>query len=438
MIGQTIAHYRILDKLGEGGIGIVYLAEDTRLGRNVALKVLAPHATHNQQLRLTLQQEARAAAALSHPGIATIYSVEEAGGQWFVVYEYVKGETLRAEIERGALAPLPLLRTAVDLASALSQPHAMGIVHRDLKPENIIRRPDGSIKVLDFGLASFHNPAAGSDGSGGSGAIAGTVAYMSPEQVEGRAVDFRSDLFSFGVLVYELATGIHPFEGATPASTSVRILTSDPLPLRQQNPMVPAVLDQVVRKCLRKNPAERYQSTVDLLEDLQPQRTETVTDARQVSSGGEVPGRRLSTQAWTPQWWWQFHQLCIVALYAVSGYTAWRMKAFMPWGLFVFFGLLLCSAVAAVLRGHLWFAAMFYPDLLARQRWQSRHWIRFLDRILAIALLAVAAATALSHASVAVLLVLLGVGIFLASVLIEPATASAAFGSHAASSERKL
>src|SRR5215471_16847829 len=270
--GHVLAHYRLLEKLGEGGMGVVWRAEDTRLQRQVALKFLPPDAAHDASRRLRFEQEARAAAALSHSGIATVHELAGSDDQTFIVFEYVPGATLRDSIAPGGVATEELLNVAADIADALAAAHAAGVVHRDLKPENVMRTPSGRCKVLDFGLARISGPPT-PEGMTRShltsaGMVVGTVGYMAPEQLEGKPVDFRADIFAFGALLYELATGVHPFQRDSSALTIAAILKEDPPPLIERNRLHPAELDRIVRKCLRKRAEDRYQSTLDLLVDL--------------------------------------------------------------------------------------------------------------------------------------------------------------------------
>ena len=206
LVGRQIGQYTVTRKLGEGGMGVVYLAEDTRLGRLVAIKALTREFTGDDQRRRRLRREARAAAALSHPGIATVYALEEFDDNLYIVSEYVRGETLRSELANGPLPPGAVLNTAVEIARALTAAHEHDVVHRDLKPENVIRTQDGGIKILDFGLARFKGPQLGPGASTTRltepGAVLGTPGYMSPEQIRGSEVDFRADIFSFGVFLF--------------------------------------------------------------------------------------------------------------------------------------------------------------------------------------------------------------------------------------------
>jgi serine/threonine protein kinase len=276
MIGRTISHYRITRKLGAGGMGEVYLADDLALSRQVALKLLPSEHTQDAERLRRFRQEARAASALNHPNILTIHEVGEADGRHFIATEFVDGESLRATLTRsGRLETREALRVAAQVASALAAAHQAGIVHRDIKPENVMLRPDGYAKVLDFGIAKLTQPAGGDGGETGptpetaSGMVLGTTAYMSPEQATGGKVDPRSDIFSFGALLYELVAGAPAFQRATPMETVAAIIAREPAPLPAG---VPADLGRLILRCLRKDPTRRYQTMADLkvaLEDTQ-------------------------------------------------------------------------------------------------------------------------------------------------------------------------
>jgi eukaryotic-like serine/threonine-protein kinase len=324
-VGERVGSYLVKEQIGRGGMGIVYLAEDTRLGREVALKVLPPEFSRDPPRRDRLRLEARAAATLSHPGIATVYALEEIGNTLFLVFEYVRGRTLREEADDRPMAPQTAIGIGVDIARALAAAHARGIVHRDLKPDNVILSESGSVKVLDFGIARVE----GGTGDGKeritrAGAILGTPAYMSPEQIEGKDVDFRSDLFSFGVLMYELVSGSHPFEGPTPLSTAARVLAAEPPVLWERNALVPHELDRIIRRCLRKTPTERYQSTGDLVLDLERLLQATGTQALSPPKPGQPagPARALAC----PRTWWQLHQVGVMLVYAAMVYPAWQAR----------------------------------------------------------------------------------------------------------------
>jgi tetratricopeptide (TPR) repeat protein len=280
--GGMLGHYRLLEKVGEGGMGVVWKAEDTRLGRAVAVKVLPRHFTSDPDRRQRFRREAKSAAALNHPNITVIHEIGEDGETLYIVMELLQGKPLREHL-RGAALPLgDLLRIAVPIARALAHAHAQGIVHRDLKPENVMITPDGGVKLLDFGLAKpLRTPGSDGDPEGKSvretisaeltreGSFAGTVAYMSPELAQGRPVDVRSDQFSFGILLYEMAAGTRPFRGETWASTLAKILEMEPAPLRSLRPDAPADLEAIVHRCLRKDPAARYGDTRELAAAIQ-------------------------------------------------------------------------------------------------------------------------------------------------------------------------
>ena len=296
--GRRLGPYLIIRKLGEGGMGVVHLAEDTRLGRRVAVKALPPRFTRDERRRRRLRREARAAASLTHPAIATVYALEEFDGTLCIVSEYVPGETLRQELAAGPLPPIDLLHTATAIARALAAAHEGNILHRDLKPENVIRVrgtgiDDAGIKIVDFGLARFGDPEAGAASATqltAPGAMLGTPGYMAPEQIRGEPVDFRADVFAFGVLVFELATGSHPFTSATPVSTVARVLEATPPDLRRLAPACPAALAAVINRCLQKDPAQRYAATRELVEDLEGARRTPAESPAAPGNGGAPRG----------------------------------------------------------------------------------------------------------------------------------------------------
>ena len=271
MIGRTIAHYQILEKLGEGGMGVVYKARDTQLDRMVALKVLQADRVANPDRKLRFIQEAKAASALNHPNIVTIHDIGTADGADYIVMEFVGGRTLDRLIPRGGLKLAELLKYAIPIADGIARAHAAGIIHRDLKPGNIMIADDGQVKLLDFGLAKLSDLHDASDSEltrptpeTEEGSILGTVSYMSPEQAEARRVDARADIFSFGAVLYEMATGQRAFLGRSKISTLAAILQGDPKPAAEIHAGLPREFEKIIERCLRKDPAWRYQSAADL------------------------------------------------------------------------------------------------------------------------------------------------------------------------------
>ena len=280
MIGQTLDHYRIESKLGEGGMGVVYSARDTHLHRTVAIKVLPHDKLSDVGRKERFVREARAASALNHPNIVTIHDIRSQDGADFIVMERIEGKTLDQLMARNGLRLAQTLKYTVQIADALACAHSAGIVHRDLKPSNVMVTDEGQVKVLDFGLAKLLEPADPSPDAitqtahtmTEEGAVVGTTAYMSPEQAEGRKLDARSDIFSFGSMVYEMVTGRRPFRGETRISTITKIVSEDPTPPTQLTASLPAELERIILRCLRKEPARRYQTMADLrvaLEDVQ-------------------------------------------------------------------------------------------------------------------------------------------------------------------------
>jgi serine/threonine protein kinase len=269
MIGSTISHYTILEKLGEGGMGVVYKARDTKLDRDVALKFLPDRITTSPDDLARFTQEAKAAAALSHPNICTIFGIEESDGRNFIVMEYVDGQML--EEKKHSLTQKQALETGIQIAEGLAAAHEKGIVHRDIKPENIMIRKDGRVLIMDFGLAKFR----GASRLTKEGSTVGTAGYMSPEQVQGQETDHRSDIFSLGVLLYEMLTGEAPFKGLHETAISYEIVNVDPAPMSAIRPEIPAELDAIVLECLEKDPRERTQSAGQVALDLKKYRRES-------------------------------------------------------------------------------------------------------------------------------------------------------------------
>ena len=440
MIGEEILHYRVLEKLGQGGMGVVYLAEDTKLGRKVALKSLTTEYARDPRHRKRFQQEARAAASITHPGIASVYALEEAGGELYIVYEYVKGETLRKLIRRERSDEDTLLDIASDVARALAAAHTKGVVHRDLKPENIIRTPEGETKILDFGLARFAPSPADvatattqSDTLTIEGSIVGTISYMSPEQLQGQEVDYRSDIFSFGVLLYELATGTRPFEGSSAASTIANIMTAEPMPLTRRNPLSPPELDRIVRKCLRKKREERYQSTQDLAVDLAQLRRESGEGRAPAALAAEVeePGlvqRAFRVWGLTPRRWWELDTLAgLIVFYPLIIYLAWKVKESVPADSWLFLAPLGPVLASVSLRVFLLATAAFNSAALPREVRRLAPWLMFAHGMVLYSLLLMASMIGAAHTGFATLLVGFALAGAVAVLIVHPAINRATF-----------
>ncbi len=449
--GQIVGHYRITGLLGEGGMGVVYLAEDTRLGRTIALKAIVS-STEDAETRVArLRREARAAAALNDSGIATVYALEEIDGRLFIASEYVPGETLRDEIARGPASPARVLETGRALAAALAAAHAGGVVHRDLKPENIVRTPDGRVKILDFGLARFvdaHGDGANLTGDG----VIGTPAYMAPEQIRGADLDGRVDLFALGVILYEMAAGVHPFAAPTPAATLARILQDEPPPLRAVLPAAARddstvdLLDDVIAQCLQKDVATRIESAravAGLIEvgidarhalrrrgaDLRraepegpPLRKESRASKR---VEGDSPERGAQRRV---EGWWQFHQAAATIAYVLLLVPLWRARHLTPGpiGMTIFLTALVAVVVAGALRLHVWFAARELPDVWPAQHARARPWTRAADVLFTLCLLAAGLRAVGLDDGASGLLVAAAAGVAISFSIIEPATTRAA------------
>jgi eukaryotic-like serine/threonine-protein kinase len=310
MIGQTISHYRITGQLGRGGMGIVYEAQDLDLGRKVALKFLPPQTSSDQNALDRFLLEARTASALNHPNICTIYAVERAGDQSFIAMELLEGDTLDRRLGAGGLPPDRLLDWGIQLADALDAAHAKGIIHRDIKPANIFVTQRGPVKVLDFGLAKLAHPEAAMETIGATqddpkpahltspGATVGTIAYMSPEQARGFELDTRTDLFSLGAVIYQMATGRLPFAGGTSAVVFHAILELDPAPVLQLNSTLPPKLEEIIAKALEKDRDLRYQSAADLRGDLKRLKRDTESGRKSAQASPSASVAAAASDSW--------------------------------------------------------------------------------------------------------------------------------------------
>jgi serine/threonine protein kinase len=333
-IGREIGPYKIIERLGAGGMSEVYLAQDTRLSRLVALKLLPAYFASNEARLRRFQSEARAASALNHPNILTIHEVGQDGGVYFIATEFIDGQTIRALIKKQELSLESVLDIVEQMASALSAAHAAGIVHRDIKPENIMRRPDGLLKILDFGIAKLIelktadglNEATGTGAHTEAGLVMGTVNYMSPEQARGLPVDERTDIWSLGVVLYEMLTSRLPFSGATRMDTMVAILDREPAPLSQvanEHYLSAPLLQSIIDKCLSKEVTGRYPTVSELLLELKNAREQV----NRPSSQANLPIKnRLSSSAFV----WSIAGVVVFLIAATAGTILYRRSLKQP------------------------------------------------------------------------------------------------------------
>ena len=387
--GDRIGPYEIVREIGRGGMGVVYQARDTRLGRVVALKALPAEVAADPALRERLRREARAAAMITHPGVATVYALEEIDGHLFIASEYVEGQSLRDVLAGAPMAAERAIGLAIEIADALGAAHAGGVVHRDLKPENVLLTSHGRVKVVDFGIASLE----AEDGPRLTveGAIIGTPAYMAPEQLAGGPVDSRSDIYAVGVLLGEMLAGRHPGRG--------------------DRPPFPTVLDAIITRCLQPDPAARFASAADLRWALAA-----------AAAGRHGPDRDA-------RWWWAFHQGSVGLAYAALLVPAWLARSFMGGraGLLVFLLLMASGIVAITLRLHLWFVSRVAGEELGAQRARSGVWLRIADAVFAGGLLGSGLFVGSEEPALAIVLSAAAVIVTLAFLVIEPSTARAAF-----------
>jgi len=419
--GRRIGDYLIRREIGRGGMGVVYLAEDMRLQRRVALKALNPGLNQTPGLRERLRNEARVAAGLSHPGIATVYALEEMDGELYMACEFVPGAPLRALLKDGPLPIDEVVGIGLQLAKALAEAHTYGIVHRDLKPENVIQTPSGVVKILDFGLAIAEQRV--DPRLTQTGTIVGTPAYLAPEQVLGQRADFRTDLFALGLLLYELASGMNPFVTNSVTGTIAKIVEEDPPPLSDVQPRSISELDRVIQICLHKDPEKRYATTHLLITDLERLNDE-LPRSRSTSVAGD---RAVIASAATASRWLVIHHVVVTTIYLAMLYPAWYARGWLPppWNTLFLLGVLAAVAVATSLRLHLWFTALHFPQELAAQEARNGQRTRVCDIGFALIQVATALFIGGSHPEFAMLFVAVSMALLVASLVIEPATAAA-------------
>jgi hypothetical protein len=395
--GIQLGPYRIVEEIGRGGMGVVYLAEDVRLGRRVALKALPPVVAANPELQQRLRREARAAATITHPAVATVYALEEIDGHLLIVSEYVAGETLRAWIDRGPFDPARARAVAIQIAGALAAAHDAAVVHRDLKPENVLITATGDVKVVDFGIAHVEGPEA--TRLTRAGAMLGTPAYMAPEQLLGASVDSRADIYAFGVLLSEMTTGRHPLSAVTAPRSA------------------PTPFATIVARCIQPDPGARYASARELIAalELQPAATAALGTPSEKSA----------------RWWWEFHQGAAALVYWLMTIPAWTARGVIGgWsGRALFIATLVSVIVAANIRFHLWFTSRFYPAELRWARRRTHRWVRAADWGFVTSLAVSGLIVGDENPAVAILLISVSIGTTLAFLIMERVTTRAAFRS---------
>jgi predicted Ser/Thr protein kinase len=423
LTGRQIGNYVIQRELGRGGMGVVYLAQDVRLARTVAIKALNPAYSQSHSVRQRLLNEAKMAAALSHPGIATVYALEEIDGELYLACEYVPGAPLRALVESGPIPIGDVIDIGLQLARALAEAHTKGIVHRDIKPENVIKTPSGVIKVLDFGLARVDTqPHLTVEGM-----LVGTPAYLAPEQASGQGIDFRTDIFALGLLLYELASGTNPFAAGTVPATIARIVNEEPPLLSEVQPQSTPELDRIVHRCLQKDPVARYRSTQDIVGDLE----RLLADRAREKAGSDIPARAATRRHPHPRshQWLINHHVIVSVIYIALLYPAWFARGWLasPWNSAFLLGMLAAAAAGSSLRLHLWFTARTFPEQFAEQQASTSRWTRLCDVVFGGLQLAAAVGISGMHPEFAMLFVAAAVAILVGSFVIEPATARVAF-----------
>jgi serine/threonine protein kinase len=460
LIGQALGHYRIEAKLGEGGMGVVYQAFDTHLDRPVAIKILRADATTSPERQRRFVQEAKAASALNHPNIIHIYDINSSGDTDFIAMEFVAGKTLHQLIDKNDLPLKNTLKYSIQIADALARAHSAGIVHRDLKPANIIIDEEGRVKLLDFGLAKLTEKTLDAEAAAATvtaedaplteeGSIVGTVAYMSPEQAEGGKVDARSDIFSFGSVLYEMVTGRRPFEGATKMSTISAILQKEPPPPGGLAPNLPAELEKIILRCLRKDRDRRTQHIDDVKLALEELRDDSASAKQSLASKGsdqapardsdsvktmkpeEPPSlmRKLFGSAGPkPYRLWEILHIKICVRCALLVYLAWRFKIVTSgtWSLALFFAILFCCSIQSIIAAVLLFAGSMDREFLRSAARKFAPWLRAFGLANGALAISMAVWIAEGHTILAALIACLGIAIGVTALILEPAMDQAA------------
>ena len=411
--GDRIGEFEIIRPIGRGGMGVVYLATDRRLRRNVALKSLPAAMAGHPELRERLKREARAAATIKDPAVATVYSLEEVEGQLLLSTEFLDGPTLRAAIHEGPMAVDAVHDIARQVARGLRAAHEAGVVHRDLKPENIIITPGGAAKIVDFGIASLVGPGHTHQTQlTREGAMIGTPAYMAPEQLVGERVDARADIYAFGVILAEMLSGRHPLsvEDAAPVA-------------RERTPeqdVLAALLQRIADHCRHTSPARRVGTALELVAML---------DGLAGATDAPAPAApRSATAAIGPtRFWWEFHQGAAAISYAVMLLPTWYARTTIGGveGRGFFIATACAAVMASMLRLHLWFTSRQHPTELAWARRRSAPWIRLADILLVVSLV-IGAGLVAAQSVLDIVLLVLAVGAAISFIVIEPSTARAA------------